>query len=464
MKSRSWAAFAVALSAMVAACDVPRPTAPAATTPAGPGFSASRDAGDVGVDTLVRTVRMLAAARGITPLPRPPRVPLALARLGRALAFDRILSGNRDIACMTCHAVDYGTDDGKSVAVGAGGIGLGPTRYHPDGTFVPRNTPSLFNLYGMKHLFWDGRVEVDDQRHFHTPAGAQLTPAMQRVLQYGPVSALGLFPVTVRVEMRGNSGNELASLADDDYTGIWNLLMQRLGRIPEYRRMFEAAYPGTRFDQMNFAYASNAIGAFFVDQFSFDDSPWDRFLAGNNTALTHQQLEGAETFLSLKCSLCHNGPALSDQQFHDVAVAQVGPGEGDGASGHDDYGRFRVTGDPADMYRFRTTPLRNVALTGPYGHDGAIVDLRSFIAHYSQSDQTLLSYDPSQLEPLLQNTLVHNESDVIARRDTLILGVVLTDDVVNKLVDYMGALTDPAALNLSRVAPLRVPSGLPVDR
>ncbi|HVA56403.1 MAG: cytochrome c peroxidase [Gemmatimonadaceae bacterium] len=459
MDRRSTRTIAAALVAALAACDAPRPVAPAA-----PPIAASRDRDGGDADTLARTVRLLAAARGIVPLPQPPRIPPALVRLGRALAFDRILSGNRDIACMTCHAASYATGDGKSLSIGQGGVGLGPTRYHPKGIFIPRNAPPLFNLFGMKHLFWDGRVEVDSQGHLHTPAGAQLTPQMARVLRYGPVSAIGMFPVTVRAEMRGDGGNELAALGDDDYTGIWNGLMKRLGRIPEYRAMFEAAYPGERFDRMNFAYASNAIGAFIVDQLTLEDTPWDGFLAGHDDALSPRQLQGAETFLTLKCSLCHNGATLSDQQFHDVAVAQIGPGEGDGVGGHDDFGRFRVTHNQDDLYRFRTTPLRNVELTGPYGHDGAIVDLRSFIAHYSESDVKLTSYDPSQLEPLLRNTLVQNESQVIAARDTLILGVVLTDDLVSKLVDYMSALTDPRAAHLDRLAPVRVPSGLPVDR
>jgi cytochrome c peroxidase len=459
MDRRGWRFVIVILGAGLAACDGARPVAPR-----GPAIAASRDHEQSGADTLVRTVRLLAAARGIVPLPPPPRISPALVRLGRALAFDRVLSGNRDIACMTCHSVSYATGDGKSLAVGQGGIGLGPTRYHPQGKFIPRNAPPLFDLYGMKHLFWDGRVEVDAQGNFHTPAGAQLTPQMARVLQFGPVSAIGMFPVAVRAEMRGDSGNELAALADDDYTGIWNGLMKRLGQIPEYRAMFQAAYPGTRFDRMNFAYASNAIGAFIVDELTLANSPWDQFLRGRGDALTPAQLEGAETFLTLKCSLCHNGATLSDQQFHDVAVAQIGPGEGDGPSGRDDYGRFRVTHDPNDLYRFRTTPLRNVALTGPYGHDGAITDLRSFIAHYSQSDVKLTTYDPGQLEPLLQGTMVHNESGVIAGRDTLILGVVLTDNIVNSLVNYMSALTDPRAAHLTDLAPRRVPSGLPVDR
>ncbi len=459
MTSTPRRALVLAVTALLAACDSPRSTQPEAIASA-----ASLRSDEARLDSLARLVRVLAAARGVVPLPRPPYIRPALVRLGRALAFDRILSGNRDISCMTCHAMAFATGDGKSLSIGQGGIGLGPTRYHPKGIFIPRNAPPLFNLFGMKHLFWDGRVEVDAQGRLHTPAGAQLTPAMTRVFEFGPISAFALFPVTVRAEMRGDSGNELAALADTDFKGIWKGIMTRLGGIPEYRAMFEAAYPGTRFERMNLAYGSNAVGAFIVDQLTLADSPWDRFLAGRDDALTERQLEGAQTFLTLKCSLCHNGATFSDQQFHDVAVAQVGPGKGDGAGGLDDFGRIRVTGDPGDLYRFRTTPLRNVELTGPYGHDGAIVDLRSFIDHYSQSDAKLLAYDPNQLEPLLRSTLVPNATPVIAQRDTLIVGVVLTDSLENRLMDYMSALTDPRARDLTRLVPVRVPSGLPVDR
>jgi cytochrome c peroxidase len=215
---------------------------------------------------------------------------------------------------------------------------------------------------------------------------------------------------------------------------------------------------------MTFAHASNAIGGFIVDQLTLGGSPWDRFLAGDDGALTPRQLDGAKTFLTLKCSICHNGATFSDQEFHDVAVAQIGPGQGNGPTGHDDFGRMNVTGRAADLYRFRTTPLRNVELTGPYGHDGAIVDLRAFVEHYSESDRKLLAFDPTQLEAPLRGTLVPNAIDVLAQRDTLLEGVVLSQELVDKLTDYMRALTDDAARDLRRVVPQRVPSGLPVDR
>jgi cytochrome c peroxidase len=408
-------------------------------------------------------VRQLAAGRGIVPLPPPPHVRPALAKLGQALAFDKILSGNRDIACMTCHLPAFSTGDGKSLSVGQGGIGLGPPREHPAGTFIPRNAPPLFNLAAMRHLFLDGRVQIDAQGVVHTPAGSQVTPEMAKVFEFGALSAQPMFPVTNRFEMRGASGNELAAIPDADLTGIWAGLMTRLGEIGEYRGLFEAAYPGTRFEDMTFAHASNAIAGFFVDQYSFANSPWDRFLAGNDAALTPRQLAGAQTFLTLKCSICHTGATFSDEQFHDVAVAQVGPGEGNGTSLLDDFGRMNVTGNPADQYLFRTSPLRNVELTGPYGHDGAIVTLRDFVEHYSQSDLKLLSYNPNQLEPALRATLQPNASAILAARDPLLAGVVLTPALVDQLMDYMGALTDDAARNLSRTVPVRVPSKLPVD-
>lgn len=405
-------------------------------------------------------VRRLAAGRGIVALPPRPEVREPLVRLGRLLAFDPILSGNRNISCMTCHLPAFATGDGRSLAIGEGGREFGPPRSHPGGVFIPRNAPPLFNLVAMKHLFWDGRVQMGANGQVLTPAGAQVTPAMQRVFEFGPASALALFPVTNRGEMRGITGNELAEIPDADMTGIWAALMKRLGNIPEYRALFLAAYPGTRFENLTFAHASNAVGGFMVKELFSGNSPWDRFLAGNDRALSDRQLEGARTFLTLKCSICHGGPTFSDEKFHDVAVAQIGPGVGDGASLLDDFGRMRVTGLASDKYLFRTTPLRNVELTAPYGHDGSIVSLRDFVEHYSESDKKLMAFDPSGLEPLLRGTLLPTSADILAQRDTLLNGVVLTSDLVDKLTDYMLALTDDVARNMAQLTPQRVPSGL----
>jgi cytochrome c peroxidase len=443
-----------ASAALLVACGEDDPAAPA-----GPSLSDAPTAG------LAAEVRTLAAGRGIGPLERPAPVRPELSRLGQALAFDKILSGNKDIACMTCHLPAFGTGDGLRFSIGAGGVGIGPARTHPGNTAViPRNAPSAFNLFALRELFWDGRVAEDAQGHFVTPAGQRLTPHMTSVFEFGPVSAQPMVPVLSHEEMRGADGNELAALSDKQAQQIWKGLMDRLGRIREYRRMFEAAYPGQRFAQMNFAHAGNAMAGFFIDRLSFNDSPWDRFLAGDDNAMTEAQLRGAKDFMSARCSVCHNGPAFTDNQFHNVAVAQFGPGRGDGPGGKDDFGRAHETGRPEDRYAFRTTPLRNVELTAPYGHDGAFMSLRDFVAHYSESDTRLRSFDASTLGPEFSGTLLRNFDEILATRDPLLDGVVFDDQTIDDVTEFLKALTDPAARDLSRVVPASVPSGLPIDR
>jgi cytochrome c peroxidase len=382
--------------------------------------------------------------------------------LGQALAFDRLLSGNRDISCMTCHMPRFATGDGLSLSIGQGATGFGPQRVHPEGHFIPRNAPALFNAFALKPLFWDGRVS-EDAGTYHTPAGAKLTPQMTQVFEFGSLSAQPLFPVLSRAEMRGDGGNELAEVPDDQEPVIWARIMERLGRIQEYRRLFEAAYPGRRFENMTFAHASNAIAGFLVQRLAFNNSPWDRFLAGDDGSLSLEQLAGAKDFMTARCSICHNGPAFTDNQFHNVALAQLGPGEGDGTGGNDDFGRMRVTGIASQRYAFRTPPLRNVELTAPYGHDGAFVGLRDFVDHYSQSDLKLRNYDPSQLQAALAGTVLPTADDILATRDPLLQGVVFTPQQVDEVTAFMLALTDPGARNLRRLIPQRVPSGLRVD-
>ena len=444
----------IAVSLLVlAACAADDATSPSVDLAARP-FDAN---------AVVAEVRRLTASRGISALPAPPRVRRELVQLGRLLAFDKELSGNRDIACMTCHLPRLATGDGRSLSIGQGGTALGEMRTHPTATFIPRNAPAAFNLHALESFFWDGRVFVDGAGTVHSPAGEKITPAMASVVEFGGLSALPLFPVLSRSELRGDTGNELAALSDEQEPAIWAALMRRLGRIPEYRAHFRAAYPGTEFDAMTFAHASNAIAGFLIAEFASDGSPWDRFLAGDDAALTETQLAGAKNFMSARCSICHNGPAFTDNQFHNVAVAQIGPGQGDGLGGRDDFGRMRVTGAGSDRYRFRTTPLRNVELTGPWGHDGAFTDLRAFVDHYSESDLKLQHYDVGQLEPLLRGSLVANLIDILVTRDTLLDGVVFTPQQVDEVTEFMKALTDPAVRNLARRAPQRVPSGLPVD-
>ena len=413
-------------------------------------------------------VRQLAVQRGIGPMPRAPRVRPSLVRLGQALAFDKILSGNRDISCMTCHLPAFATGDGRSLAIGQGGTGLGPEPSASDRGLHPAERASASST-SPRCSRSSGTAGSSRPRTgtFDTPAGNASRPQMARVFEFGPASALGLFPVLSRTEMRGAErqragGHRRTTITPDGLARPDG----PPGRIPEYRRLFEAAYPGTPFAEMTFAHASNAIAGFLVDRVHLQRyTPWDRFLAGDDRALSDGSARGGPDLpFDQVLASATTGRRSRDNQFHNVAVAQFGPGKGDWAERPRRLRADASTGLATDRYPFRTTPLRNVELTGPYGHDGAFAQLHDFIAHYSESDLKLEGFDPTRLEPLLRGTLQPTAGAILATRDTIINGVVLPPETVDQLTTFMSALTDPRARYLDRVVPWTVPSGLPVDR
>lgn len=412
-------------------------------------------------------IRAAALSAGLIPMPPGPEVSPALRALGQALMFDPVLSGNHDISCMTCHHPSLATADGRALAIGQGATGLGAARFHPTGAFIPRNAPAMFNLHVPDTMFWDGRLHDGGPKGVITPVGEQLPAAFTRIFAFGPISALGLFPVTSREEMRAFEGNELADIRDTAPKEIWRALMRRLGSIPEYREMFEEAYPGTRFASMNFGHASNAMAAFLVDDLVFDDAPWDRFLRGDDDALSAEQLAGADEFLAAGCAACHRGPTLSDGAFHNVALVQVGPGQGDGPAGDDDFGRGAITGLAVDRYTFRTPPLRGVDMTAPYGHAGQFASLVDFVDHYSDSEAKLRSFAATHgggMEPALQGQILeHNLDAILATRSPLIEGMSFDRQVAESIATFLTALTDERSRNVMHLLPASVPSGLPVE-
>ena len=428
--------------------------------------------------TLVQSTRASIAFRGVVPVPAAPHVRPALAELGRALIFDKELSGNRDASCMTCHPATFATGDGRHLSMGVSATGSGPDR---TGNFAEgeegRNAPPFWNLHAMPKLFWDGRVEQLPNGFVQTPGDAHITPAMRAVFEFGAISVLPMFPVTARDEMRGfGTTNELAAIADSNLPAIWSGLMARLGAIPEYRRMFERAYPGQRFDDMTFAHAANAIGGFIVANFEARNSQWDQFIGGNDDALPTEALRGAEIFMRT-CVNCHTNALGTDNAFHNTALAQFGPGPRSGGLGApDDFGRERVTGNPADRYRFRTTPLRNVEFTAPFGHAGEIVDLRAFIDHYSVHpatdpagnvpgpQQNLRDYDVTQIEDRLEGTLLDNTEAILANIDPLFAtGSPIQPAFVDPITAFMIANSDMDSIDRGlATVPATVPSGLPV--
>lgn len=407
-----------------------------------------------------------AGVYSITP-PAPPAP--ALVELGRLLMFDKILSGNKNISCGTCHHPSYHSTDNLTLAIGTGGFHAGVTRQLRDGHFSDRNTSDLYNraLPGWKSMFWDGRV-ARAGADFATPAGAELPPAMGSLL-----AAQAMFPVAERDEMRGHAGdttatgepNELALLSDGDWTGIWNGVMARVLAIPEYVALFRAAFPAVDSADLGFSHAAIAIAAFESASYTLLDSPFDRYLAGHRAALSGPAKRGALLFYGRgRCSTCHSGPFLTDQEFHNIAVPQLKRPGVDSL----DQGRGSTTGSPADRFAFRTPPLRNVSLTGPWMHDGVYTTLEAVVRHYRNPAQALANYDATQLDQRFRGLYQGNAADeerILSTLDPAMRGRVdLTEAEVTDLVAFLRSLTDPRALDQVRIIPGRVPSGLPVFR
>jgi cytochrome c peroxidase len=241
--------------------------------------------------------------------------------------------------------------------------------------------------------------------------------------------------------------------------------MERLLAIPEYRQLFQVAYPDVPLEGLGFQHAANALAAFQVEAFTLVNSPWDRYLAGDDEALSTQAKQGALLFYGpAGCAACHSGPLLSDQQFHNLGVPQYGPGRDDFAPL--DYGRYHATGDPADRFAFRTPPLRNVTLTGPWLHNGAYGDLEDVVRHHLDPAGSLRAYNGRQLPPALQAAMQHSDvtlDNILASLDPrLQQPPTLSNREVRLLLAFLESLTDPTATELDALLPNQVPSGLPV--
>ena len=394
--------------------------------------------------------------------------------LGKALFYDKILSGNRNIACASCHHPKHGTADGLSLSVGEGGRGLGPARDTGAGhdavtERVPRNAPALFNLGAVEFtdMFHDGRVAMTPDG-LVSPAGDALPDGLESV-----VAAQALFPVTSPGEMAGQAGeNPVAdAAAAGDLPRVWDLLADRLRAIPEYVEMFEAAY-GVGADDITMVHAANAIAVFEADAWRADQSPFDRYLRGETHVLSSSARRGMELFYGeAGCSGCHAGKFQTDHSYHAIGMPQIGPGKGDGAAGHEDFGRERVTGQAEDRYAFRTPSLRNVTLTAPYGHAGSYATLEDVILHHVDPEGALASFDRDQLRmprrPDLDASDFRAFDDPVVRASVLLacdpdLPHGLDKAVVGDLVAFLRALTDPRMRKLEDTIPETVPSGLPV--
>ncbi len=328
--------------------------------------------------------------------------------LGRVLFYDPILSGHKDVACASCHHPEYGYAEGLDVSVGVGGVGLGETRTFRASNqipFVRRNAHTILNtaFNGIDGLgkyvperapmFWDLRVESLERQ--------------------------ALEPIKAFEEMRGHAYP--AHLAVDS-------VVARLRAIPEYQHWFSTVFGREQaIDSINLGKALAAFERSLVA----NNSRFDQYMRGDQTALSSTELEGYQAFIKTGCIKCHNGPMFSDFKVHVLGVTD------NEKLTQSDAGTNRT-------YAFRTPSLRNLRYTDPYMHSGKLQTVEQVLEFYedlSIADRLNPHVKPGQLDPLA-NKMNVNFKDI--RLIAEFLSYALSDD------------------DFDRKIPSRVPSGLPV--
>lgn len=321
---------------------------------------------------VVWSLLALSAQAAELPLPQPlPTLQApdgAKVELGRMLFFDRRLSGDGTMSCAVCHHPEQAYGDGRALS------GAYPTNKHW------RNSQSLLNLAYLQSFFWDGRSES--------------------------LESQAKEPIHSSFEMNLNL----------------DFLVEKLREIPEYRDRFRSAF-GRDVDRA----AITAALAEFQRTLVVRDTPFDRFLDGDKQALDPAAQRGLALFLGKAgCARCHAGALLSDQQFHNLGVEETAELLQDpqrratrhffqrqmGLERMDrDPGRFAISRKPADLGAFRTPPLRQVAQTGPYLHNGSLATLAEVIAFYNRGGGPQSGKSPL-LTPL--NLTAQESSDLLA--------------------------------------------------
>lgn len=249
-----------------------------------------------------------------------PVTPTQVA-LGKQLFFDPRLSSSQVISCNNCHNI------------GTGGADDVPTSTGHAWQKGARNSPTVFNAVFNVAQFWDGRAKDLEEQ------------------------AKG--PVQNPVEMHNTPQN----------------VEQTLASMPGYVQAFGLAFPGDK-APVSFENMAKAIQAFETTLIT-PDSRFDRFLKGDDKALTADERKGLQTFVDSGCAACHNGINVGGQGYFPFGLVNQ-PGEAVRPSA--DKGRFAITRTESDEYVFRAAPLRNVALTAPYFHSGQVWDLKEAVA------------------------------------------------------------------------------------
>lgn len=249
----------------------------------------------------------------LPPIPASNSLSEEKVELGNMLFFEPRISSSGVISCATCHNPALGWADRIPRAVGH------------DGQVGERNTPTVLNSGFFEAQFWDGREpDLEGQ-------------------------ALG--PIEADVEMAMDL----------------EMALERLTEFDLYQEKFAEAYPDDE-DPISADNLAKALAS-FQRTLNTPNSPFDRYLRGDLSAISDQAKDGMAAFVNNGCIACHSGPALTDSRFHAIQVP-----------GSTDLGRYLVTGEESDKYRFKTPTLRNVAVTYPYMNNGATETLEQAVA------------------------------------------------------------------------------------
>lgn len=365
-------------------------------------------------ETIDERLRGYISKFNLKPLDALPARNKELFNLGHELFETNLLSGNNNISCRDCHHPAAMTMDGLPLGIGEGAVGINTPntrRMQKDGHILARNTPALFNLHGINSMFWDARVEYNPEtKAFRTPV--VLKPEVAAVMT-SALAAQAIFPMVDHLEMRGQPGTNSIANSSDEYEA-WDQIVTKVMADPEFKAMFAQVFPGQK---INIGHFGEALAEFQRHAFAFNQTPYDDYLRGDNGALTEIQKIGMDVFFNKgKCGECHNGAYLSNFEFHNIGVAQIGPGKKNG----DDLGRAEVTGKDEDLYAFRVPQLRNVGVTGPYMHDGAFKTIGQVVEHYDMIVPSLTEFRlVNNWKNYVETILDHNHDNDVTRIEHL---------------------------------------------
>lgn len=425
-----------------------------------------------------------------------------LAKLGGALFFDSIQGLHNDNSCAGCHSPSNGFGDTQSIAIGVDNNNLvGPNRQGPRNQ---RRSPMVLNTAFFPKLMWNGRFAAVSGDPFDNSQGFSF-PAPEGTVQFPPndpevkhlLAAQGHIPQTEIVEMAGFTGtagtigarfdafdNGLGSpLPLPDGSGFRNdpireAVLLRLNGSPGYVDQFGKVFPEVENGApITFPMVGKALAEFQIS-LTFANAPIDRFARGQGNAMTSAEKRGAVLFFGKAgCVSCHavGGPSnemFSDFENHVLGVPQVaavfGVGSGnvvfDGPGEDEDFGAAQITGDEDDRYKFRTSPLRNVALQPTFFHNGAFTRLEDAILHHLDVLQSAQSYNAvaaGVASDLAQR--IGPSQPVLDRLDPLVAQPTLlsAQETADLVAFVRDGLLDPKARpdKLCKLVPASLPSG-----